>query len=57
MNEHDLPQHVQEILARHDEGRQLRAHELLTVQMVRNGYGCASCAHPSRPPRNSGCAN
>jgi hypothetical protein len=38
-----LPDHVLDILARHDAGEQLKDHELMTVQMVRNGYSCHAC--------------
>jgi hypothetical protein len=57
MDETALPEHVRDILARHDEGLPLKDHELMTVQMVRNGYGCASCYAPSRPSRNPSSAN
>lgn len=57
MNEAKLPRHVRDILARYDEGYSLKDHELMTVQMVRNGFGCSSCYHTSRPQRNPASAN
>ena len=57
MDETKLSAHVRDILARHDEGYPLKDRELMTVQMLRNGYGCSSCAHPSRPRRNPAGAN
>jgi hypothetical protein len=53
---HRLPDHVLDILARHDAGEQLEDHELMTVQMVRNGYGCHAC-RATQPKRNPASAN
>lgn len=53
-----LPAHVRDILRRYDAGEKLKEHELMCVQMVRNGFGCTSCAHPGlKPIRNPASCN
>lgn len=42
--EHKLSWTVRYALAAHDAGKPLPPHLLMCVQMIRNGYGCTSCA-------------
>jgi hypothetical protein len=47
-----LPWNVRLALALYDQGKTLPEHLLMCVQMVRNGEGCAACAHnQGRLPR------